>query len=246
MKTRFGGKVVLVTGGSSGIGLATARLFAGEGATVYISGRRQGELDRAAGAIDGQVVGVQGDVSKGDDLDRLFARIGREAGRLDVVVANAGIGSFAPLGAYTDEHVDAIFNVNVKGTAFTVQKALPLMTNGGAVVLLGSIVGVQGVPAFGVYAASKAAIRSFARTWAVDLKGRGIRVNVVSPGFVPTPAYGALGLTDEAIAPTLPRIPLGRVGTPDEIARVIAFLASDESAYVTGAELFVDGGLAQV
>ena len=246
MSGRFGGKVVLVTGGSSGIGLATARLFVEEGAKVFITGRRAEELDRAVREIGGDVVRVQGDVARGADLDRLFERIGREAGRLDVVVANAGIGSFVPLGEYTEEHLDAILAVNVKGTAFTVQKALPLMPAGASVVLLGSIAGVLGMPAFGAYAASKAAIRSLARTWAVDLKARGIRVNVVSPGAVPTPAYDTLGLTDEALRAWTPRIPLGRLGTTDEIAAAIAFLASGESRYMTGAELVVDGGMTQV
>ena len=246
MRDRFEGKVVLVTGGTSGIGQATARLFAGEGATVFITGRRPEQLDRAVTEVGAGAVGVQGDVSKAADLDRLFERIARQAGRLDVVVANAGGGEFLPLGSYTEEHIDRTFAVNVKGTALTVQKALPLMPDGSAVVLLGSIAGVQGMPAFGVYAATKAAIRSFARTWAVDLKGRNIRVNVVSPGFVPTPAYDGLGLTPEAVSTFLPAIPLGRVGRTDEIARAVAFLASDESSYVTGAELFVDGGMAQV
>ena len=214
MSGRFGGKVVLVTGGSSGIGLATARHFAEEAAAVFITGRRVEELDRAAREIGGTVVGVPGDVAKGADLDRLFDRIGREAGRLDVVVANAGIGSFVPLGEYTEEHLDAILAVNVKGTAFTVQKALPLMPDGATVVLLGSIAGATGTPAFGAYAASKAAIRSFARTWAVDLKARGIRVNVVSPGVVPTPAYDALGLTDEAVRTMTPPSPSGGRGRP--------------------------------
>lgn len=246
MRTRYKDKVVLVTGGSSGLGLATATLFAGEGATVYVTGRRPDAVARAVAEIGGAAVGVPGDVSRPDDLDRLYDRIGREAGRLDAVVANAGVGELVPLGSYTEEHLDRTFGVNVQGTAFTVQKALPLMPDGSAVVLLGSIAGATGTPAFGAYAASKAAIRSFARTWAEDLKARRIRVNVVSPGFVPTPAYDGLGLSPEALEGVVPRIPLGRVGRADEIARAVAFLASDESSYVNGAEPVVDGGLTQV
>ena len=246
MNHRFAGKFVLVTGGSSGIGLATARLFVEEGATVFITGRRSDLLDRAVDEIGKNVVGIQGDVSKGADLERLFARIEREAGRLDAVIANAGSGTFVPFGSYTEEHLDTTFAVNVKGTVFTVQKALPLMPDGASVVVIGSITSVQGTPAFGVYAASKAALRSFVRTWSVDLKARGIRFNIVSPGIVPTPAYDALGLTAEVLQPSIPRIPLGRLGTTMEIAKAVAFFASEESSYVTGSELFVDGGMTQV
>jgi NAD(P)-dependent dehydrogenase (short-subunit alcohol dehydrogenase family) len=246
MKEALAGKVALVTGGNSGIGLATAKHFVKEGAIVFITGRRQEPLDRAVEEIGANVYAVQGDVSSLADLDRLFATIARTTGRLDIVVANAGSGVFVPFGSYTEEHLDQTFAVNVKGSVFTVQKALPLMPSGGTVVLLGSIAGVLGMPAFGVYAASKAALRSFTRTWAVDLKARGIRVNIVSPGIVPTPGYDALGLTTEALEPSLPHIPLGRVGTTEEIAKAIAFLASDDSSYITGAELFVDGGMTQV
>ncbi|MCW3098709.1 MAG: short-chain dehydrogenase/reductase [Chthonomonadaceae bacterium] len=246
MKEQLAGKIALVTGGNSGIGLATAKHFVKEGATVLITGRRQEQLDRAVEEIGANVYAVQGDVSILADLDRLFATIERTTGRLDIVVANAGLGVFVPFGSYTEEHLDQTFAVNVKGTVFTVQKALPLMPDGGTVVLLGSIAGVLGMPAFGVYSASKAALRSFTRCWAVDLKARGIRVNIVSPGVVPTPAYDVLGLTTEALESSLPLIPLGRVGTTEEVAKAIAFLASDDSSYITGAELFVDGGMTQV
>jgi NAD(P)-dependent dehydrogenase (short-subunit alcohol dehydrogenase family) len=245
MNARFAGKVALVTGGNSGIGLATAKLFAEEGATVFITGRRAEQLERVARELGPKVFGVAGDVAKETDLDRLFARINEQAGRLDIVVANAGIGELVPFGAYSEEHIDSTFDVNVKGTAFTVQKALPLMPDGAAVVVISSIAGFLGMPAFGVYAASKAAVRSFVRTWSVDQKARRIRFNAVSPGFVPTPAYGPLGLTEEALAPIVARIPLGRVGCPEEIARAVAFFASDDSSYITGAELVVDGGLTQ-
>jgi NAD(P)-dependent dehydrogenase (short-subunit alcohol dehydrogenase family) len=246
MKEQLAGKVALVTGGNSGIGLATAKHFVKEGATVFITGRRQEQLDRAVEEIGANVYAVQGDISILADLDRLFATIKRTTGRLDIVIANAGSGVFVSLGSYTEEHLDQTFAVNVKGTVFTVQKALPLMPDGGTVVLLGSIAGVLGMPAFGVYSASKAALRSFTRCWAVDLKARGIRVNIVSPGVVPTPAYDVLGLTTEALESSLPLIPLGRVGTTEEVAKAIAFLASDDSSYITGAELFVDGGMTQV
>jgi len=246
---KLDGKIAVITGGNSGLGLATAERFVAEGAYVFITGRRQAELDAAVRAIGGNVAGVQGDVSNLDDLDRLFAVVQREKGRLDVLFANAGLGEFAPLGQITEAHFDKTFDVNVKGTVFTVQKALPLMSAGAAIVINGSMVSVKGLPAFGVYAATKAALRSFARTWAVDLKERGIRVNVVSPGTVVTPAYKTL-MTDEQIegftAQAAATTPLGRVGTADEIARAVVFLASDDASYVTGAELFVDGGFAQV
>ncbi len=246
MNSRFGGKTVLITGASSGIGLATAKLFAEEGATVFMTGRRADELDRAASEVGKNAVPVQGDITKGADLDRLFARIGQSAGTLDILIANAGSGEFVPLGAYTEEHLDRTFAVNVKGTAFTVQKALPLLPPHAAIVVMGSITSVQGTPAFGAYAASKAALRSFVRTWSAELKDRHIRVNMVSPGIVPTPAYDALGLTATVLEPSIGKIPLGRLGTTTEIAKAIAFLASSDSDYVAGAELFVDGGLTQV
>ncbi len=251
MSKRLEGRVALVTGGTSGIGLATAERFAAEGAHVFVSGRRQAELDDAVARIGEGAVGVQGDISKLDDLDRLFAVIRERAGHLDVVFANAGGGAFVPLQQVTEEHSDKYFGINVKGTLFTVQKALPLMTNGGSIVLNGSIASTKAFPAFGVYAATKAALRSFARTWAVDLKGRNIRVNVVSPGTVITPGYkNELGMSDDRIrefeAMTAATTPLGRAGTPDEIAKVVVFIASDDSSYVTGIELAVDGGAAQI
>jgi NAD(P)-dependent dehydrogenase (short-subunit alcohol dehydrogenase family) len=246
---KLDGKIAVITGGNSGLGLATAERFVAEGAYVFITGRRQDQLDAAVKTIGRNVAGVQGDVSNLDDLDRLFATVREKKGRIDVLFANAGLGEFAPLGHITEAHFDTTFDVNVKGTVFTVQKALPLMSAGASIVINASMVSIKGLPAFGVYAASKAALRSFARTWAVDLKDRGIRVNVVSPGTVVTPAYNRL-MTDEQIdaftAQAAATTPLGRVGTPDEIARAVVFLASDDSSFVDGAELFVDGGAAQV
>ena len=244
------GKVAVVTGGNSGIGLATAKRFVAEGAHVFITGRRQAELDAAVSQIGKNVSGVQGDVSNLADLDRLYATVKQQKGRVDVLFANAGLGEFVPLGQITEAHFDKTFGVNVKGTLFTVQKALPLMPDGASIVMNGSMVSMKGWPAFGVYAATKAALRSFARTWSVDLKSRKIRVNVVSPGTVITPGYKNAGLSDEQIAQieaeAAAATPLGRAGTPDEIAKAVVFLASDESSYVTGIELFVDGGLAQI
>ncbi|HSY79096.1 MAG TPA: SDR family oxidoreductase [Verrucomicrobiae bacterium] len=242
------GKIALVTGGNSGIGLATAKRFVAEGATVFITGRRQKELDSAVREIGGGVVAIQGDIANLTDLDRMFATIREHSGHLDILFANAGIGEFVPLGQITEAHFDRIFGVNVRGTVFTVQKALPLMRDGGTIVINGSMVSIKGMPAFSVYAATKAALRSFARTWSMDLKGRGIRINVVSPGTVITPGYKNLGDAQvnqikESVAATTP---LGRVGTTDEIASAVVFLASDESSYMTGADLFVDGGAAQV
>jgi NAD(P)-dependent dehydrogenase (short-subunit alcohol dehydrogenase family) len=247
---KLDGKVAVVTGGNSGIGLATAKRFVAEGAHVFITGRRQAELDAAVSQIGKNVRGVQGDVSNLADLDRLYATVKQQKGRVDVLFANAGLGEFVPLGEITEAHFDKTFGVNVKGTLFTVQKALPLMPDGASIVMNGSMVSVKGMPAFGVYAATKAALRSFARTWSVDLKSRKIRVNVVSPGTVITPGYKSAGLSDEQIAKieaeAAAATPLGRAGTPDEIAKAVVFLASDESSYVTGIELFVDGGLAQI
>ena len=248
---KLSGKIALITGGSSGLGLATAKRFAAEGAHVFITGRRQPELDNAVKEIGGSVTAVRGDVSNLADLDRLIATIREQKGRLDILFANAGGGAFAPLGQVTETQFDKYFDINVKGTLFTVQKALPLIPAGGAIVLNGSMVSIKGFPGFGVYAATKAALRSFARTWSVDLKGRNIRVNVVSPGTVVTPAYKSeLGLTDEQIegfaAQAAAVTPLGRTGTPDEIAKVVVFLASDDSSFVNGIELFVDGGAAQI
>jgi len=244
------GKIALVTGANSGIGLATAKSFVTEGAYVYITGRRDSELARAAAAIGRNVTAVPGDVSKPADLDRLFAQILREKGRLDIVFANAGVAKFAPLGTITEEFYDSIFDVNVKGLLFTVQKALPLMPEGGSIIVNASVVASKGLPANSVYSATKAAVRSFARTWTTDLKSRRIRVNAVSPGSIDTPGLNDLLASSEvgeqrrkAITSA---VPLGRFGTPDEIAKAVVFLASDDASYVTGAELFVDGGFAQV
>ena len=251
MPQKLEGKVALVTGGSSGLGLATAQRFAAEGARVFVTGRRQAELDKALPLISADAIGVQGDISKLADLDRLYEIIRDKAGRLDVLFANAAGGEFMPLGQITEAHYDKTFGVNVKGTLFTVQKALPLMSDGASIVLNGSIAAVKGFPAFSVYAATKAALRSFARSWSVDLKQRRIRVNVVAPGTVVTPGYKTeLGMTDDQIrqfdAQAAAAAPLGRTGTPDEIAKAVLFLASDDSSYVTGIELFVDGGVAQI
>jgi NAD(P)-dependent dehydrogenase (short-subunit alcohol dehydrogenase family) len=246
MNNRFDGKHILVTGGNSGIGLTTAKHFISEGATVFITGRRQEQLDSVARDLGDRAVPIQGDISISADLDRLFDQIRQTAGKLDVVVANAGSGTFMPFGAYTEEHLESTFAVNVKGTVFTVQKALPLMPDGASVVIIGSIAGSLGMPAFGAYAATKAALRSFARTWSVDLKSRGIRFNIVSPGYIPTPGYDLVGITAESLMPVIPRIPLGRLGTTQDIANAVAFFASQESSYITASELFVDGGVAQV
>ena len=238
------GKIAVITGGSSGIGLATAQRFVAEGAYVFITGRRQAELDAAVARVGRNVRGVQGDVAKLADLDRLYETVRTEKGRLDIVFANAGGGELVPLGSITEEHFDKTFNVNVKGTLFTVQKALPLLHDGGSIILTGSIAGVKGFPAFGVYSATKAAIRSFVRSWTSDLKDRHIRANVISPGTIDTPILAPL--PKEAIAQILSTVPMGRMGEPDEIAKAAVFLASDDSSYVTGIELFVDGGAAQI
>ena len=244
------GKIALVTGASSGIGLASAKRFVTEGAYVYITGRRDAELARAAAVIERNVIAVTGDVSKPADLDRLFAQIQREKGRLDIVFANAGVAKFATLGTISEEFYDSIFDVNVKGLLFTVQKALPLMREGGSIILNASVVASKGLPANSVYSATKAAVRSFARTWTTDLKNRRIRVNAVSPGSIDTPGLNDLLASSEVGEQRRKAItgavPLGRFGTPDEIASAVVFLASDDASYVTGAELFVDGGFAQV
>jgi NAD(P)-dependent dehydrogenase (short-subunit alcohol dehydrogenase family) len=244
-------KVALVTGGSSGLGLATAKCFVAEGAHVFIAGRRQSELDAAVKEIGDGVTGIRSDVSSLADLDQMFDTIKQTKGRLDILFANAGGGAFASLEQVSEAHFDKYFGINVKGTLFTVQKALLLMSAGGAIVITGSMVSIKGFPAFGVYAATKAALRSFARTWAVDLKGRNIRVNVVSPGTVVTAGYKTeLGLSDEQIeqfkAQAAATTPLGRTGTPEEIAKAVLFLASNDSSFITGIELFVDGGAAQI
>ena len=248
--SKLDGKVALVTGGSSGIGLATARQFVNEGAHVFITGRREPELTAAVKEIGRNVSSVQGDVSDLNDLDRLFAQIKREWGKLDVVFANAGVARYAALGAITEDLYDSIFNINVKGMLFTVQKALPLLPDGASIILNGSIVGSKGLPMISVYSATKAAVRSFARTWTTDLKDRRIRVNVVSPGSIDTPGLSDLLASSDTGEQRKKMIsssvPLGRLGTPDEIAKAVVFLASDDSSYVAGAELFVDGGFAQV
>jgi NAD(P)-dependent dehydrogenase (short-subunit alcohol dehydrogenase family) len=244
------GKIALITGGNSGIGLATAKQFVNEGAYVFITGRRDPELAAAVKEIGKNVTGVQGDVSNLGDLDRLFAQIKQEKGRLDIVFANAGFAKFAPFGTITEDLYDSIFDINVKGLLFTVQKALPLLSDGASVILNASIVASKGFSSNSVYSATKAAVRSFARTWTTDLKRRRIRVNAVSPGSTDTPGLSNLLASGETGQERLKMIssavPLGRLGTPDEIAKAVVFLASDDSSYITGTELFVDGGVAQV
>jgi NAD(P)-dependent dehydrogenase (short-subunit alcohol dehydrogenase family) len=244
MTKRLEGKTAVITGGTEGIGLATAKLFVKEGAYVFITGRRQKELDEAVKAIGSNVTGVQGDVAKLADLDRLYETVAKVKGRIDIVFANVGVAEFVPFGTVTEEHFDKLFNINVRGTVFTVQKALPLLNDAGSIILNGSVASVKGTAAFGVYAASKAAVRSFVRTWTTDLKDRRIRSNVVSPGPINTPL--ASRQPAEAIARIVSTIPLGRMGEPDEIAKAALFLASDDSSFVTGIELFVDGGRAQI
>lgn len=246
---RLAGKVALITGGTSGIGLATAELFAQEGARVFITGRRSAELHKAEARVGPSVTGVRADVSSLGDLDALFGRIAADAGHLDIVFTNAGGGGFMPLGQITEEHFHETFNANVKGTLFTVQKALPLLRDGAAIVLSSSTTGTTGNENFSVYGASKAAVRSFARSWILELKARQIRVNVLSPGATRTP--GLMGLVSpeqgEAFVDALTRtIPLGRLADPREIAEAAFFLASDASSFVNGIELFADGGSAQV
>ena len=244
------GKIALVTGGNSGIGLATAKQFVNEGAYVFITGRRDSELAAAVKEIGRNVSAARGDVSNLGDLDRLFAQIKREKGKLDIVFANAGVAKYAPLGKISEEFYDSIFDINVKGLLFTLQKALPLMPDGGSIILNASVVGSKGLSANSVYSATKAALRSFARTWTTDLKDRHIRVNAVSPGPIDTPGLNDLvasaGAAEDRLKALSAGVPLGRLGKPDEIAKAIVFLASDDSSYVTGAELFVDGGFAQV
>jgi NAD(P)-dependent dehydrogenase (short-subunit alcohol dehydrogenase family) len=237
-------KVAVVTGGSAGIGLGTAKRFAAEGAQVYITGRRQSELDKAVAAIGGNVTAVRGDTSNLRDIDRIYQTVRDEAGRIDVLFVNAGFYEFGKFGEITEEHFDNTFSTNVRGLLFTVQKALPLLSKGSSVILVGSIASIKGFEAFSVYNATKAAVRSFARSWIVDLKGRGIRVNVLSPGHIDTPGLSVL-MTDQQKAGVLANVPLGRLGTPYEMGRAAVFLASDESSYVNGVELFADGGVAQ-
>jgi NAD(P)-dependent dehydrogenase (short-subunit alcohol dehydrogenase family) len=247
---KLDGKVAVITGGNSGMGLATAQRFVAEGAYVFITGRRQAELDAAVKLIGKNVTAVQGDVSNLADLDRLYATVKQQKGKIDVLFANAGVGALAPLGEITEEHFDKIFNVNVRGLLFTVQKALPLFQNGGSIILNASIASIKGMEAFSVYSASKAAVRSFARVWTADLKSRKIRVNTLSPGPIDTPILEGLASTEEELKQVkthlASQVPMGRMGTSDEIAKVALFLASDDSSFVTGVELFVDGGMAQV
>jgi NAD(P)-dependent dehydrogenase (short-subunit alcohol dehydrogenase family) len=244
------GKIAVITGGNSGIGLATAQRLANEGAYVFITGRRQSELDAAVKQIGKNVTAVQGDVANLADLDRLYAAVKQQKGHIDILFANAGLGDFAPLGSITEAHYDKTFDVNVKGVLFTVQKALPLLVNGASVILNASIVSIKGMPAFSVYSATKAALRSLARSWTVDLKDRKIRVNVVSPGPIETPAIDRLGQTvgdtAQLKAGLISGVPMGRMGTSDEIAKAVSFLASDDASFITGIELFVDGGMAQI
>ena len=251
---RLDGKIAVITGGSSGIGLATAQRFVDEGAYVFITGRRQSELDAAVEQIGkNNVTGVQGDVSNLEDLDQLYATVKQQKGRIDVLFANAGIGEFAPLGEISEAHFDKTFGINVKGLLFTVQKALPLFQDddgGSSIILNASIAASKGVEALSVYNATKAAIRSFARTWTVELKHRKIRVNAISPGPIDTPGVNGLAQTKEQIeqikTSLMASVPMGRMGNPDEVAKAASFLASDDSSYVTGIELFVDGGMAQI
>lgn len=247
---KLDGKVALVTGASTGIGLATAQLFAAEGAHVYITARRQSELDEAVRQIGKNVTGLQGDVSHLADLDRLYATIQHHHGRIDVLFANAGVAENAPLGEITETHFDTLFNINVKGLLFTVQKALPLLRDGSSIILNASIASTKGRAASSVYSATKAAVRSFARTWTVDLHVRHIRVNAISPGPINTPGFSGLAQNAEQVqqfqAQMASTIPLGRLGDPSEVARAVLFLASDESSFITGIELAVDGGRAQI
>ena len=251
MTRKLEGKVALITGGTTGIGLATAKRFVSEGAQVIITGRRKEALDEAAKQIGAKTVAIQADSGNLGDLDRLYAQIKEKFGRLDILFANAGVAEFSTIDQATEEHFDKIFDINVKGLFFTVQKALPLLSNAGAIVLNASVVASKGIPAFSVYNATKAAVRSFARTWTNDLKDRHIRVNVISPGPIDTPGLDGLAGGDAAQAKQLKadfasQVPLGRVGTPDEIAKAVVFLASDDASFVAGTELFVDGGMIQV
>jgi NAD(P)-dependent dehydrogenase (short-subunit alcohol dehydrogenase family) len=246
MSGKFENKVVVVTGGTSGIGLATAKHFAAEGASVFITGRRQEELDAAVKGIGGKVSGVRADISKLADIDRLYDAVQQKHSQIDVLVTNAGGGSMLPLGAITEEQYDDTFGRNVKGVIFTVQKALPLIPDGGAIILNASIVATKGFADWSMYSAAKAAVRSLARTWTSDLKQRRIRVNAVSPGFTDTPAWHVNEVAEQRIPAISKTVPHERFGTADEVAKAVLFLASNDSSYVTGAELFVDGGFAQV
>ena len=245
------GKIAVITGGNSGIGLATAQRFVSDGAYVFITGRRQSELDEAVKQIGTNVSGIQGDVSNLADLDRLYVAVKKQKGRIDILFANAGVGELAPLEAITETHFDKMFGINVKGLLFTVQKALPLFQDGGSVILNASIAASRGFEGLSVYSATKAAVRSFARSWTVELKNHKIRVNAISPGLIDTPGIRKGLLQNEEqikqfIASQVATIPLGRMGNPDDVAKVVSFLASDDSSFITGIELFVDGGAAQI
>jgi NAD(P)-dependent dehydrogenase (short-subunit alcohol dehydrogenase family) len=245
------GKIAVITGGNSGIGLATAQRFVSEGAYVFITGRRQSELDEAVKQIGTNVSGIQGDVSNLADLDRLYAAVKKQKGRIDILFANAGVGELAPLGTITEAHFDKTFGINVKGLLFTVQKALLLLQDGGSIILNASIAASKGLEGISVYSATKAAVRSFARSWTVELKHRKIRVNAISPGQIDTPGIRTGMMQNEEqikqfMASQVATIPLGRMGNPDEVANVVSFLASDDSSFITGIELFVDGGAAQI
>jgi len=244
------GKVAVVTGGNSGIGLATAKRFVDEGAHVVITGRREKELEEAAISIGGNVTTVAGDVTRLEDLDRLYAVVKEKHGHIDVLFANAGWGEVAPLEVATEEHFDKTFDLNAKGTFFTVQKSLPLFKDGGSIILTASVANVRGDPAFSAYAAAKAAVRNFARGWTAELKDRKVRVNSMSPGPIETPALEKVGLTveqvEQAVAHFASQVPFGRRGKAEEIAAAVLFLASDESSFITGIDLAVDGGMAQV
>lgn len=250
MGNKLEGKIAVITGGSSGIGLATAKRFVSEGAYVFITGRRQKEIDAAVSEIGKNVTGIQSDVSNLADLDKLYNTVKEQKGHIDILFANAGIGEFAPLGEISEEHFGKIFGINVKGVLFTVQKALPLFQDGSSIILNASIAASKGIEAFSVYNASKAAVRSFARTWTVDLRHRKIRVNAISPGPIDTPAVEGLVQNKEQVEELkknlIIAVPMSRMGSPDEVAKVVSFLASDESSYITGIDLSVDGGMAQI
>ena len=250
MGNKLEGKIAVITGGNSGIGLATAKRLVTEGAYVFITGRRQKELDLAVSEIGKNVMSIQSDVSNLADIDRIYTMVKDQKGHLDILFANAGIAQFAPLEEISEEHFDKIFGINVKGLLFTVQKLLPIFQEGGSIILNASIGSSKGVEKTSVYSATKAAVRSFARTWTVDLRHRKIRVNAISPGPIDTPIFSNLMQNEEQSEQfkknIVNTVPMGRMGTPDEIAKVVSFLASDDSSYITGIELFVDGGLAQI
>ena len=249
-ENKLEGKIAVITGGTSGIGLATAKRFVSEGAYVFITGRRQSELDAAVAEIGKNITSIQGDVSNLADLDRLYNTVKEQKDHIDILFANAGIGEFAPLGEISEEHFDKIFGINVKGLLFTVQKALSLFHDGSSIILNASIAASKGIESFSVYNATKAAVRSFARTWTVDLRHRKIRVNAVSPGPIDTPAVEGLVQNKEQVEQLkknlIMAVPMNRMGSPDEVAKVVSFLASDESSYITGIDLSVDGGMAQI